>query len=106
MKLRLIKLFSLLFVIFLFGCTTVMKSLLGIKNPQLESSRSLKEFAVKCSINSDQLFHIDSLYGYAGFKYFLRAGLPGLRIYNQRGDLVKILKSEDCPHKLSSTIKS
>ena len=88
------------------SCKPILKVLMGVKQPRIESNASIMSFVKRNGIQSDQVFYIDSTASWTFWKQHKMENLSDLIIFNHKGELLSNLPKSVCTGNVEKTLKS
>jgi len=94
MKKTLVLVFLTTSVLFISSCQFLLKSYYGIKNPKIETEKSLKKYLKRKNINSDNIYAVN----YNDYLKILKQtkGVPEIMIFSADGKCIKYKEEGQC----------
>jgi len=94
-------------LIFLSGCTSVLKILYGVKKPKVESEKSILKYAAKKGLLLDNMYAFseeDWIWAIKNISF--AKAIPDIMVFNKDGNLLKYREESQCNAKAFSFISS
>ncbi|MEP7264301.1 MAG: hypothetical protein ABI772_07385 [Bacteroidota bacterium] len=79
------------------SCKKTLLIVAGVRQPRIESDKSITRFLEKAGVSSNDVYHVDSSSSYTFWQDSTIVGrMPDLLIFNGKGELLRRLGKDEC----------